>query len=338
MNKPQSASPIFPLCQNGMFKDTISSMAGSTIQSGLLVTATSWDKTAKCFFVSSPNQIQPISETVQQCPIIKIISTPQPTVFVFGCVDGSVYIWNVESKQTQKIAQHDGCVTSLKFINEMNAVMSAGLDGVLQLTSANNLQTQKLPTNNKIYAMDQVGDYLCYSNLNRVEVYNLRANKLETNSSISTSNVATSNNIQCLKMFPSGNGLIYGATDGRANVITFKSSYSQQTYAFKAQHKKINNSQAYHYPVNSLSFFNDSVFLTSGSDGVINIWNRQKKSLVNTIESPQNLPITCADFICDGKLLAFSIGYDWHMGISSSVHDVGSLPILKVVDEALVKS
>ncbi|KAL7714793.1 WD domain containing protein [Entamoeba marina] len=327
MSKPQPGPTAFPLCQNGMFKDTISSMAGSTIQSGLLVTATSWDKTAKCFFVSSPNQIQPISETVQQCPIIKIISTPQPTVFVFGCVDGSVYIWNVESKQTQKIAQHDGCVTSLKFINEMNAVMSAGLDGVLQLTSANNLQTQKLPTNNKIYAMDQVGDYLCYSNLNRVEVYNLRANKLETSSLVNASNVTTGNNIQCLKMFPSGNGLIYGATDGRANVITFKSASNHETYAFKAQHKKKSITHK-HIIILSILYLFSMI---------------QKKSLINTLQSgqmiqtSQNLPITCADFICDGKLLAYSVGYDWHMGISASVPDVGSLPILAIVNDALIK-
>ncbi|KAL7719515.1 WD domain containing protein [Entamoeba marina] len=322
MTKPQSTSPKFQLCQNGMFKDTISSMAGSTLQSGFLVTATSWDKTAKCFLVSAPNQIQPISETIQQCPIIKIISTPQPT----------------KVNKHKKIAQHDGCVTSLKFINEMNAVMSAGLDGVLQLTSANNLQTQKLPTNNRIYTMDQAGDYICYAHLNKVEAYNLRANKLETDTLIGRQHSDVTNNVQCLKMFPGGKGLIYGVNDGRASVINFENKSNQYTYTFKAQHKKLSNGQVHHYPVNSLSFFNDSVFLTAGSDGVINTWDRLKKSLVNTIESPQNLPITSADFICDNKLLAFSIGYDWHMGIGASVPDVGSMPILKVVDDALVKS
>ena len=101
----------------------------------------------------------------------------------------------------------------------------------------------------------------------------------------------------------------------------------------------MSSTQTVYFPVNSVSFCSPEVFLTAGSDGVINIWDKKKKSLVNQLNSPQqNQPITSARFICDNKFLAYSVGYDYSLGSCGLTKPIDNLAMIKIVDEPLVKS
>ena len=115
---------------------------------------------------------------------------------------------------------------------------------------------------------------------------------------------------------------------------------NQHTYSFKAQHKPLNTAKkSTFFPVNSISFYNQDVFLTTGSDGVINIWDRARKTNVNTLQPvTANVTTSVARFLCKGAVLAFAVGYDWFQGVSGTQSSPMSVPFVKIVDEPLVKS
>ena len=110
------------------------------------------------------------------------------------------------------------------------------------------------------------------------------------------------------------------------------------TYSFKAQHRPITTTKkSTFFPVNSISFYNPDIFLTTGSDGVINIWDRVRKINVYNFQSvSNNLTTSTARFLCNGAVVAFAIGYDWSQGVYGTQSVPMSFPFVKIVDEPLV--
>nr|BAN41806.1 hypothetical protein, conserved [Entamoeba invadens] len=334
----QSNSPMFPLGTSELFGDTISGIDGYKMQNGFLVATASWDKTCKAFFVTSPTNIQGASQVTATTPIT-CLTKMQNNLFAYGTAGGAVEVWSVEKNQKQQVSQHQSCVTSIKFIASLGALITSSLDGTIMLTELNSGKSTKMPVAGPVVAMDQFEELTTYSTPGRIEVFNIQAGKPMTETLVGGSQSKINVSVQSMKMFPDKAGLVYGGNDGRANVINFTNRSNQYTYAFKAQHKRISKDVCNYFPVNSISFFNKDVFLTAGSDGTINIWDRVKKSFVNSLGSPvQGASITTADFIWDGAFLGYSVGYDWVKGVEGTLPPQQQLPVLKVVDEPLIKS
>ncbi|EKE40369.1 hypothetical protein ENUP19_0082G0051 [Entamoeba nuttalli] len=337
MSKQQSNSPVFPLGEPKTFQDTISGIEGYSSQNGILIGVSSWDKTCKAFLVNSPTQTQIVGSVNCNSPLTSICKFRE-SQFLVGSLNGGVYLWNVQQNSLQQVGQFNDCITSMKPFLETNSIVISSLDGSLGLLDLNSGNISKMPVNNKIICMDAKYPYITFHTPNKVEVFNMQSGKLMTDTLIGGQQSTVNSSVQCIAVFPDRKGIVYGGADGRANVLHFENKSNQYTYAFKAQHKKISTTQTYYYPVNSISFYNETIFLTAGSDGVINIWDKNKKSLVNTLTSPiQNCPITTADFICENKFLAYSVGYDWHQGVEGLLQQQVSVPVIKVVDDPLVR-
>ena len=55
-------------------------------------------------------------------------------------------------------------------------------------------------------------------------------------------------------------------------------------------------------------------FATVGADGCFFIWNKDTRSRLKASKAGPS-PVTAADFVENGQLLAYAFGYDWGKGI-----------------------
>ena len=334
--KPTSTSQIFPLCQNNLFTDTISSIDGFQYNNAYCFGCTSWDKSLRAFFVQNPQSITLAAEQHIPEPITSLCVVAQ--MFVIGTAGGNLGLWDLQKNQITPLHQFTDAVVSIKYIESVQSLVVASLDGSLGLYDIRAGRMNLMNIGGKIVQMDAKDELIAYSTPGKLEIFNLATQKNESAMRLSTtSNV--NNSVQSIAFFPDKQGVIFGSVDGRVNVVTFGTKDNKKTYAFKAQHKKITQTQSTYFPVNALSFYNESVFLTGGSDGIIHVWDKNKKSLINDLQSPiANCAITSAKFICNGSFLAFAVGNDYHKGCVSGVGNVENVPVIKIVDEPLVKS
>ena len=120
-------------------------------------------------------------------------------------------------------------------------------------------------------------------------------------------------------MFGDGKGYAVGSIEGRCGIKNYDTSRTDLNrdadFCFKCHREENKNTgRADVYSVNGITFNEQyNTFATYGSDGVIVIWNKDTKS---KYRASKKFPraFTASDFTCDGKLLAYAIGYDWAKG------------------------
>ena len=59
----------------------------------------------------------------------------------------------------------------------------------------------------------------------------------------------------------------------------------------------------------------ENILFTAGSSGELKIWDVEIKSIIKTFTYSQ--PISCFKINHNGRLFAYSLGYDWNKGIDS---------------------
>lgn len=65
------------------------------------------------------------------------------------------------------------------------------------------------------------------------------------------------------------------------------------------------------YSVNDVSFHPTfGTFSTAGSDGAINIWDKDRKQRLKEYQKV-NGPISCTSFNRNGAIFAYAVSYDW---------------------------
>lgn len=108
--------------------------------------------------------------------------------------------------------------------------------------------------------------------------------------------------------FPDGQGYAIGSVEGRVG-LQYPFTPANH-FAFKC-HREGNTA----YSVNSIAFHPhiSSVFATAGTDGIINLWDKDSKQRLDSFPSV-NMPINSIAFNRDGSLLALAVSYDWSRG------------------------
>jgi mRNA export factor len=71
-----------------------------------------------------------------------------------------------------------------------------------------------------------------------------------------------------------------------------------------------------HYPVNAVGFNsrNKKWIFTAGGDGVTYYWDIEIKNKIKECKYARR-PVTAAKTNPSGELIAYGLGYDWHMGV-----------------------
>lgn len=123
--------------------------------------------------------------------------------------------------------------------------------------------------------------------------------------------------IQSISLDKKGETVGLTTFDGRSNISSLtKTSNGFKTHAlitFKSN-KVEEGGNAILYPTNTSCFnpFLECWFVTGGSDGTMSFWDYKARNKIRSFMF--NNPVCCAQVSSNGKMVAYSLGNDWHIG------------------------
>ncbi|OMH86138.1 Protein RAE1 [Zancudomyces culisetae] len=114
--------------------------------------------------------------------------------------------------------------------------------------------------------------------------------------------------------FPSKDGFAIGSIEGRVAIQYIQDSAKSNEFSFKCHRDTSNNV----FAVNCISHHPlFGTFSTAGSDGNIMFWDKEARQKLKSFPCV-NTPITSTCFNRDGRIFAYSVGYDWSKGYAHS--------------------
>jgi mRNA export factor len=293
--------------------DGISSLAFSPRPPNLLI-GTCWDNNVYCWEVSSNGQATAKAQTSHTAPPLCCAWNSDGTgVFTGGC-DKTVKLWNLATNQSQQVAQHDAPVRHCFWMPDINLLATGSWDKTIRYWDCrqpNPTLTVQLPE--RVYAMDVKYPLMVVGTANRqVLVYNLTSPQQPYKTIDSPLKFQT----RCVSCFPDKTGYLVGSIEGRVAVQHVDDANAQKNFTFKC-HRDGSDI----YAVNSITFHPYGTFVTAGSDGSYNFWDKDSKQRLkqmqrSTYQGGVSAPIPCTAFSADGMVLAYALSYDWSRGYS----------------------
>uniref|UniRef100_A0A7S0YJK6 mRNA export factor n=1 Tax=Polytomella parva TaxID=51329 RepID=A0A7S0YJK6_9CHLO len=281
--------------------------------------ATSWDNNSYVWEYSNTLQTIGKAQNAGTQPSLCSAWRPDGTAVFLGGCDNCVRLWDLGSNQTQQVAQHEAPVRTCAFINSHNMLATGGWDKKLcywDLRQPKAVHTQQL--SDKVTCMDVKDEYMVLVTADRnVHIFNMsRPTELARPSFTSSLKMQ----VRVVKIFPDKKGFIAASIEGRVAVVYFNETPTAKNFTFKCHR---DNNEA--FSVNSLEFFPQTgTFLSAGSDGVINFWDKDTKQRLKALEKccysvgNQVIPasIACTAVDRTNTILAYAVSYDWSRGYS----------------------
>lgn len=220
-----------------------------------------------------------------------------------GGVNGSLFLNDLNTNQTNEIKAHDQGIQKCKIYN--NILITASWDHKLKFWDLRSDQpVHTLDTVEKVYAMDVYNDniVIALSN-NQVVYYNIK--DLQSKKILKTKFKYQLRSVCC-----STEKVYVGGIEGAIEVI----NYSDTSDYFYKGHRVANMV----YTVNCIDLnpMNSSLIASGGSDGTLIIYNRPQRYKAHTVK--ESSAITSCKFTRDGNNLIFATGEDWTKGYPST--------------------
>lgn len=287
--------------------DGISSLAFSPTANYLV--ATSWDKSVRCWEVQANGNTMPKAMISHDQPVLCSDWSADGTTVFIGDADKTAKMWHLQTNQQQKVAEHGAGIRHLKFIKEMNLLVTGSWDKTLRywdMRQANPVHTQQLPE--RVYAMDCVHPLLVVGTADRtIQVFNLQSPQTVYKQLQSPLKFQT----RCVACFPDKQGYLVGSVEGRVAVHHVDDAMHAKNFTFKCHRQESDV-----YAVNSIAFHPQyGTFVTTGDDGTYNFWDKDSKQRLKAMQKA-DLPIPCGAFNRDGSIYAYAVSYDWYKGYS----------------------
>lgn len=123
--------------------------------------------------------------------------------------------------------------------------------------------------------------------------------------------------IQALSLDKKANNIALSTIDGRTNISRIgkkAGSYSTSSIITFKSSKAEEKAGTILYPTNTCCFnpVLDDWILTAGSDGQMILWDFKYKNKINTLN--YEIPVCYSEVSPNGKMIAYSLGNDWHIG------------------------
>jgi mRNA export factor len=137
---------------------------------------------------------------------------------------------------------------------------------------------------------------------------------------------------RCVSCFPDSKGYAVGSIGGRVQIQYLQEDKpGKKSFPFMC-HRQDRSA----FSINAIAFNSKyGTFVTAGSDGVINTWDKNLKRRVGKASEPIGRPITCANFNAQGNLLAYASSYDWSKGSTHDVQQGNEIFIHYVLEEEI---
>lgn len=309
--------------------DGISSLSWSPTANFLVATA--WDGEVYCYEVQSNGQAVPKASIKHDAPVLcSDWSHDGSAVFSAGC-DNQAKKWDLATNQPSQVAQHDGPIRHLAWIDKVNLLVTGSWDKTLKYWDTRQptpaLQIQ-LPE--RCYALSVSHPLLVVGTAERhIQVYNLDNPQQPFKTLQSPLKYQT----RCVAAFPRKEGYLVGSIEGRVAVNHVEDHMQSKNFTFKCHRENQDI-----YAVNSISFHPvHGTFVTTGADGHYNFWDKDSKQRLKAMARCP-APIPCGNFNKDGTIYAYAVSYDWSKGGDNAQAQSGQNHIfLHAVNESEVK-
>jgi mRNA export factor len=284
-------------------QDGISSLAFNP--AGNLLVAASWDNSVRCWELQRSHAAgpvtaaQPKAEMKHEGPVLSTVFTDDGTTVFSGSGDNTVKMWSLAEAghAGTVIGKHDQPVRTVRYIPEMRLVASASWDKTVKFWDARqSTPTHSIQLPDKSYSMDVKGPFVVVATADRkISTYNLGSGCTLESCMEST----LKNQTRCVSIFPDLSGFAVGSIEGRVSIEYFGElpgpqgqlrpapTQGKKAFAFKCHREAPAGKQALVYPVNCIDFHPAGTFLTVGSDGCLNTWDKDSRQRLKAFPKVQ---------------------------------------------------
>ncbi|KAL6120502.1 hypothetical protein NUSPORA_02764 [Nucleospora cyclopteri] len=293
---------FLPKILNSPPSDTISDIS----MNGDLIALSSWDSCVRIYRKIKQSYSTEIS--VEPFKIFQNLPSPilsvlliNPSLCIAGLSDGQLAVLEIESDSRKLIKAHQGPIKNLAlFKNEF--IITTSFDGFYKIFDSSFKEVHSVNVNAKIYAMDSAEGKIVMALDNKKVLY------VDLNKNI-TKEFTTKfiYNTRSISLLPTSMGadILVGSVEGKAEVFSIESNNSQVLRIHRADDRL--------YAVNKVKFYNNSLILTGGSDGYLQLVNLNTRFKSATTRF--NGPVTA--MALNGNDLIVAVGDDWSKGYQS---------------------
>ncbi|KAF8740958.1 hypothetical protein AX14_006435 [Amanita brunnescens Koide BX004] len=320
--------------------DSISSVAFSTQADYLAVG--SWDNSVRIYEVGAGGQTQGKAMYQHTGPVLSVCWNKEGNKVFSGGADNAGRMLDITTGQSTQVAQHDGPVKVVKWIDSPQAgiLVTGSWDKTLKywdLRSSTPVASVQLPE--RCYTLDVQYPLMVVGTAERhIQIYNL-TNPGTPYKTMQSPLKWQTRVVSCFTASPNS-GFAVGSVEGRVAIQYVEDKDNSNNFSFKCHRRdSIPNSkdQALVYAVNDISFHPvHGTFSTCGSDGTIHFWDKDARTRLKTFDTVP-APISTTAFNRNGTVFAYAVSYDWSKGHSGMTPGIANKLMLHACKDDEVK-
>jgi mRNA export factor len=281
--------------------------------SKVVVAATSWDKTVRCWELMSGAggiQQQPIAMLNHSHPILTSALTADFRLFYGGCCN-NVMMASLGQPTPQQVGAHTQPVSSVRWLAQHNSLLTTGWDGKMHLWDTRSPTPVKsedfgAPIVSVCTRAPNVISVLLSRKIVFIDIASWQKKEEQPNQFMKFQLREISTNDH-------GTGAYVAGVDGRIayHPITAQggTGYCHKAHSVDKTTPKVTEL----YQVNCINVCRGSV-VTGGGDGKIIIWSTDKNRIKEYMGPANGVPISCGAIGAEGALYAYGASYDWSAG------------------------
>lgn len=299
--------------------DAISSLSFCPVADFLAVG--SWDNNVRIYEVGANGQTQGKAMYSHQGPVLSVCWNKEGNKVLSGGGDNAARLYDIQTGQSQQVAQHDAPVKVVKWLDTQqgNILATSSWDKTIKywdMRSANPISTVQLPE--RCYTLDVSYPLMVVGTAERhVQIFNLTNPATPYKTMMSPLKWQT----RVISCFPTSTGFAMGSVEGRVAIQYVDEKDSQNNFSFKCHRRDqsaTSKDQSLVFAVNDINFHPvHGTFSTCGSDGTINFWDKDSRTRLKTFD-PCPGPVSSSAFNRTGTIFAYAVSYDWSKGHSGN--------------------
>ncbi|KZT29798.1 WD40 repeat-like protein [Neolentinus lepideus HHB14362 ss-1] len=298
--------------------DSISSLSFSPTADFLAVGG--WDNNVHVYEVAGNLDSRGVAMYSHQGPVLGVCWNKDGTRILSGGADNAARVFDVQTGQSSQVAAHDAPVKAARWIESPQGciLVTGSWDKTVKywdLRSPQPIGVVSLPE--RCYSLDVVYPLMAVGTADRnIQIFDLR-NPMTPRKSIPSPLRWQTRVVNC---FLTADGFAVGSIEGRVAMHYISQNNMANNYTFRCHRqdmKQASKVESVVYAVNDIIFHPvyQGTFATCGSDGTINLWERDTRTRLQTLE-PCPGPVTSMGFNRSGTILAYAVSYDWSRGYS----------------------
>ncbi|KAJ2802428.1 RNA export factor gle2 [Coemansia guatemalensis] len=300
--------------------------------------ASSWDNEVRIWEIQSNGTSLGKASFSHQSPALCCTWSRDGGKVVSGGADKAGRMIDMATGQTSQIAQHDGPIRCIKFVEAENAspiLATAGWDKMLKywdMRQSTPIATVNLPE--RAYAMDCNNPLFVVATAERKVLVFDMANPTTPFETTDSPLKWQTRTVSC---FTKKDGYVIASIEGRVGIQYVDPKMKDKSFSFKCHRdndvpmKSIVHSinTVCHHPVYG-------TFSTGANDGSFIFWDKDARQRLKA-HSKLGGDVLSSAFSGDGKLFAYALGYDWAQGYKGNTGSVKNTIMLHAVGDEEVR-